>query len=380
MRNTPPSKARGGQVRPQPVAAGDDRAAEPRSARRRRSDPHAVERHAVVDAAAAGLGHAVGRDHRAPRPPARASSSAGAAARAADQHGVERRSAASAAGPVEQPVQLGRHQRDVPRGPAAGRSPRRRPRPSNGRRWQHDRRRARPRSDRTQHLQPGDVRSAGARAATARARRAASAVARGRGAQRGGREQHALRARRSSRRSARRARRRRRSSGSSGRSAAGSRRASAVAAAAAPRAAPSSAAARAAPARSSAAGDRRRGTAGASVGVRVGRPVRPRFSRNASRPSTASSVMYASRVASPANTCCPTSPSSTRLKAYLSIRCAVGHLPLISRGPLQRDAAPARRAARPRSPRPSACICSAVYSRPRKKISRANFWPTCRAR
>ena len=27
-----------------------------------------------------------------------------------------------------------------------------------------------------------------------------------------------------------------------------------------------------------------------------------------------------------------------------------------------------------------ACICAAVYSRPRKKISRANFCPTCLAR
>ena len=104
-----------------------------------------------------------------------------------------------------------------------------------------------------------------------------------------------------------------------------------------------------------------------------------RFSRNASRPSTASSVMYASRVASPANTCCPTSPSSIALNANFSIRTAVGLFAQTVRAHS--------------SPTVSSSACgttwltmpiryasSASYARPRKKISRASFCPTCRAR
>jgi len=65
--------------------------------------------------------------------------------------------------------------------------------------------------------------------------------------------------------------------------------------------------------------------------------------------------------------------------AYFSIRCAVGDLPQTSRAhcsAVDSSSACGTTAFTP----PIACICSAVYSRPRKKISRANFWPTKRAR
>ena len=89
--------------------------------------------------------------------------------------------------------------------------------------------------------------------------------------------------------------------------------------------------------------------------------------------------MYASRVASPANTCWPTRPSSIRLNENLSIRCAVGLFELIS---LAHCSAVASSSACGTTAltMPMRCASSAEYSRPRKKISRANFWPTCRAR
>src|SRR5690606_15488339 len=55
-----------------------------------------------------------------------------------------------------------------------------------------------------------------------------------------------------------------------------------------------------------------------------------RFSRKALRPSMASSVIYAKRVASPAKTCCPTMPSSVKFIANLSIFIDVGDFAKIS--------------------------------------------------
>ena len=42
------------------------------------------------------------------------------------------------------------------------------------------------------------------------------------------------------------------------------------------------------------------------------------FSKKDSRPSFASGVSYGSRVVSPTNSCCPTSPSSIKLKPNLA--------------------------------------------------------------
>ena len=68
-----------------------------------------------------------------------------------------------------------------------------------------------------------------------------------------------------------------------------------------------------------------------------------------------------------------------RLKEYLSIRCAVGDLPLISR-PHSSAVASSSACGTARLTAPIRTPSSAEYSWPRKKISRANFWPTCRAR
>src|SRR3954452_10779068 len=104
-----------------------------------------------------------------------------------------------------------------------------------------------------------------------------------------------------------------------------------------------------------------------------------RFSRNASRPSTASSAMYASRVVSSANSCWPTSPSSIRLNEYFSIRWAVELFATIFR-PQSSAVRSSSAWGTTRLTMPIAWASAAVYSSPRKKISRANFCPTWRAR
>ena len=104
-----------------------------------------------------------------------------------------------------------------------------------------------------------------------------------------------------------------------------------------------------------------------------------RFSRNASRPSTASSVPYARRVASPANTCWPTMPSSTALNANFSMRIAVGDLVRIVRAIA--SASRSRSACGTTgSRRPSRRRAAREYSSARKNTSRANFCPIWRAK
>src|SRR6218665_1056839 len=104
-----------------------------------------------------------------------------------------------------------------------------------------------------------------------------------------------------------------------------------------------------------------------------------RLSRNESRPSEASSVPYASRVASPAKSCWPTRPSSTELKANFSIRIAVGDLVRMVRAiPIACFSSSACGATRLTAPI-SYARC-AEYSSARKKTSRANFCPIWRAK
>jgi hypothetical protein len=143
---------------------------------------HAVQRPAVVHAAAGGLGHAVARDHGdalGPRP----GPEAGVRGGTADQHRVEGQQRARFG--VEVPAQLGGHHRHVP--PAGGH-----PREGGGQRLaagEHGRRRAG--QDRAaQHLQPRDRRH---RQGEQPRPGAAEALLgrRGRGAHGRGRQQHA---------------------------------------------------------------------------------------------------------------------------------------------------------------------------------------------
>ena len=68
-----------------------------------------------------------------------------------------------------------------------------------------------------------------------------------------------------------------------------------------------------------------------------------------------------------------------RLNANFSIRCAVGDLPLICRAHSMAVFSSSAWSTT-RFTAPIWNISSAVYGWPRKKISRANFWPTCLAR
>ena len=99
----------GREVRPEPVAGEHDRPAELDPAVVAHDDLDTVERQTVVDAAAAGLGHAVRRDdaHSGGR---RTLGERGGQGRAADEDPVVRREVGAG---VEQPAQLGRHQRRV---------------------------------------------------------------------------------------------------------------------------------------------------------------------------------------------------------------------------------------------------------------------------
>ena len=130
-------------------------------------DRDAVERHAVVDAAAAGLAHAVGRHDADARASASARSrSRGSVRAAADQHGVEAAQRDGLRRVVEQPGQLGRapaRRSAAPPSSAPPRSRGRRPgRPARCRRARSGRAPAGPRRT-----------SAAGSAATGRARRAA---------------------------------------------------------------------------------------------------------------------------------------------------------------------------------------------------------------
>ena len=158
-------------------APGRRRTRRTASAREIRSRPSrvererdAVERDAVVDAAAGGLRRAVRRDHASRRRPRRGRAAAGSIGPPPSSTVRSVRSAATSSACVEQPVQLGRHQGDVGRrGP-----PRPRPRtprapraaPAAARRPPSGRRPARPRRTTPE-----------ARAATGPRRRAGCAVA-----------------------------------------------------------------------------------------------------------------------------------------------------------------------------------------------------------
>ena len=124
VRNQPSTSDLGRQRRVAVVPLEQGRPADPDPAAGADRERDAVQRVAVVDAAARGLGRAVRRDHvhaRRPRP-ARAAPGRSGRRRAAR---CGRRAARRASRVVEQPVQLGRHQRHEPGVPR-----RPRPRPS----------------------------------------------------------------------------------------------------------------------------------------------------------------------------------------------------------------------------------------------------------
>ena len=77
--------------------------------------------------------------------------------------------------------------------------------------------------------------------------------------------------------------------------------------------------------------------------------------------------------------CWPTRPSSIRLKEYFSMRWPIGLLPLIL-APHSSATSSSRSWSTTALTMPMRWASSAEYSSPRKKISRANFWPTWLAR